>query len=290
MTCFISRLKIINNIILSYYISYYHIIYHIIILYIILSYYISYYISYYHIIYHIIILYIILYIILSYYISYYHIIYHIIILYIILSYYISYYYYIMIGWVCQWMLVKVRLHIHQKRFGSHIRPISQLSWLYYCYIKKIHVIPLCTTFQWIKQIDCKDFWINARTPWQNDRAENIILSQFINNYIGSKFKIKSYIQFGCLHINHITILHRLIYVNCFAKKIVMWIFGWELIIISLLIIIYIICKRHIILYSKALLWILQVKLWLLAIWSSLMNTCRQYTSTHVLLQAKSETN
>ena len=88
-------------------------------------------------------------------------------------------------------------------------------------------------FQWIKRIDYKHFKINARASWQDCRAENII-TPVKKTGIGSRYKIESHIQFWCLHINHIIILHRLIYVNWLARKNVVLILTWELIIINLL--------------------------------------------------------
>ena len=49
-----------------------------------------------------------------------------------------------------------------------------------------------------------------------------------------KIQDRIIIKCWCLHINHFTIWHRLIYVNWLTKKKVMWILAWELIIISLL--------------------------------------------------------
>ena len=52
------------------------------------------------------------------------------------------------------------------------------------------------------------------------------------NYMGSEFRIESHVKYWCLHINRIIILHRLIYVNWLAENKVMWILGWEPIIIN----------------------------------------------------------
>ena len=63
-----------------------------------------------------------------------------------------------------------------------------MQWLV---LDSIIVIPLYTTFLWIKRIYFNGFSINARSSWQNCRADNI-LPQFLKTYIGSKLKIKSH--------------------------------------------------------------------------------------------------
>ena len=67
----------------------------------------------------------------------------------------------------------------------------------------------------------------ARIVTKSPRREHI--TPVLKKCIGWKFKIESYITFWCLHINHITIWHRLIYVNWLTKNKVMWILAWELI-------------------------------------------------------------
>ena len=82
-------------------------------------------------------------------------------------------------------------------------------------------------FQGVKRIDYKDLRINARASWQICRVGNI-LPQF--------FKILDRIVYTILMLTYKSYYHiaRLIYVNWLTKKKVMWILGWELIIISLL--------------------------------------------------------
>ena len=77
--------------------------------------------------------------------------------------------------------------------------------LYYC-ISRLYNVPTHKTDR------LQYFRINARASYQNHRVENT-LPRLKKTYINSKLRIESHLQYVCLYINRITILHRLIYVN-----------------------------------------------------------------------------